>query len=390
LEFFENRVNLGLVVHPMRFPKPQLLLLSFFLLGLTSCQTTTTQTGPQSRDDSWRGTRSRSHNNEFRGAWVYDPRRYDPDDVVRTLKQSGFNAVFVRLSSAGAAYYPSAVLPKAPNTHIDYARAYAEAGRKYGVKVHAWRVCFMMHNATAANISVAIKRGEVMRDSNGRALRPTYNVPVRTPALNSNRELEKQAMVELVTKYPLDGVQFDYIRYFSPKVDYSATSRAAFERYYGSKVKNWPSDVSKGRLKAKYHQWRVSLINTLVRDVSSSIRTANPNAKISAAVWHSPDVAKRDYAQDWVTWVREGYLDFVVPMNYTVDAHKLQSWVSSQQRLVDQKIPLYAGLGSYMLNQPEQLYEQINLCREAGLSGYVLYNYDERLKMRFLPDIPNR
>jgi len=358
-EFLLNFKNLGLFV---------------CVLSLVSCATT-------------RNERVRGPPNEFRGAWVYDPRKFEPDEVVRDLKEAGFNAVFVRLSSAGAAYYPSEVLPMASGTRQDYARAYAEAGKKYGIQVHAWHVCFMMHNAPKSSVNAAVKKGQVMRTTSGKAPRPTYNVPVRTPASEFNRNLEETLMVELVTKYPLDGVQFDYIRYFSSGVDYSATARARFEKTQGSSVKHWPSDVARGRLKESYHKWRTDLITSLVGRISRVIRMANPKAKISAAVWHSPEVGLKEYAQDWVEWVRAGYLDFVVPMNYTPDEERLAEWISCQQELVGGRAPIYAGLGSYMLNRPEQINRQIAICRNARLPGYVLYSYDELLKKRFLSEI---
>jgi uncharacterized lipoprotein YddW (UPF0748 family) len=282
------------------------LLLPFLLI---SCETT----GGSARGRDTSGGYVRAPSGEFRGAWVYDPRRFDPDDVVRDLKENGFNNVFVRLSSAGAAYYPSSVLPRAPGTLRDFAQEYAEAGKKYGVRVHAWHVCFMMHYAPTSAINDAIKRGEVMRDSKNRVLRPTYNAPVRTPALAKNRLLEKQAMLELVTKYDLDGVQFDYIRYFSPSVDYSATARVAFEKTIGVKMKKWPADVVSGKYRSQYHEWKAELVTSVVQDVSQAVRAARPTAKISAAVWHDPQVGLKDYGQDWPRWVRKGYLDFVVP-----------------------------------------------------------------------------
>jgi uncharacterized lipoprotein YddW (UPF0748 family) len=353
------------------------LLLSAFLW--TSCQTTTTPERPTPSQP-----RAAAPANEFRGAWVYDPRRFDPDDVVRELKDAGFNAVFVRLSSAGAAYYPSAVLPRAPGTHMDYAKAYANAGKKYGVKIHAWHVCFMMHHAPSVHVKRAIDKGEVMRDARGRALRPTYNVPVRTPALYSNRLLEEKAMVELVTKYALDGVQFDYIRYFSPGVDYSPAARAAFEKVLGRKVKRWPHEVTTGPLRDRYHRWKAELVTSVVRNTSRAVHAAKPGAKVSAAVWHSADVGYDDYGQDWVRWVREGYLDFVVPMNYTLEEGRLSEWIATQKRLIGGSIPLYAGIGSYMLSGSRQLSRQIDVCRQHQLKGFVLYSYDEDLITRYL------
>ncbi|MCC7519707.1 MAG: family 10 glycosylhydrolase [Verrucomicrobiae bacterium] len=361
------------------------VLLGFALVFaalLASCETTLPSTAvSESRVTPPAG--------EFRGAWVYDPRRFEPEDVVRNLKQAGFTAVFVRLSSAGAAYYPSAILPRAPGTTRDYAAEYAEAGRRYGLQVHAWHVCFMMHYAPPAAVTKAIKTGMVMRDAKGRALRPTYNVPVRTPAVSANRSLETHAMLELVTRYPIDGVQLDYIRYFSGSVDYSASSRAAFEASLGKKVKNWPRDVVSGALCERYHAWKAGLITKVVADTSTAIRAAVPHAKISAAVWHSADVGYNDYAQDWPRWVKNGYLDFVVPMNYTRNDRQLAAWIEAQREGVNGKIPLYAGIGAYQLDSPRQLNRQINIVRAQGLSGYVLYSYDEAVKSRFFEEIVN-
>ncbi len=357
------------------------MLAGLSALFLASCQTTDPK-GAMSM-------RTPPPPNEFRGAWVYDPRGYEPEDVVRELKAAGFNAVFVRLSSAGAASYPSAVLPRAAGSTRDYAQEYVDAGRRYGVQIHAWHVCFMMHLAPPGDVKKAINSGQVMRNSKGQAIRPTYNVPVRTPALELNRDLERRAMVELVTKYPLAGVQFDYIRYFSPGVDYSATARAGFERMLGRKVKKWPKDVVSGSLRNRYFQWKTDLVTQVVRETSQAIHAVRPGVMVSAAVWHSAEVGLRDYCQDWPLWVRKGYLDFVVPMDYTSDAGRFSDWVEEQRQLVQGKVPVYPGIGSYMLNTPAQLNDQINRGRRAGATGYVLYNYDERLKQRFLPAIPN-
>ncbi|NUN93354.1 MAG: family 10 glycosylhydrolase [Verrucomicrobiae bacterium] len=355
------------------------------LLGvlLSSCNTLS------STSDISAGERTPPPPNEFRGAWVYDPRRFEPEEVVRDLKQAGFNAVFVRLSSAGSAYYPSAVLPRAPGVRRDYAAEYAAAGRRHGVQIHAWHVCFMMHYAPRAAVEKAIKTGMVMRDAKGRALRPTYNVPVRSPAVAANRNLEKRAMVELVTRYPLDGVQFDYIRYFSGGVDYSASSRAAFEAHLGKKVKSWPRDVTSGPLADRYHRWKADLITKTVADTSAAVRAAAPRAKVSAAVWHSADVAYKTYAQDWPRWVRNGDLDFIVPMNYTPDHDLFMEWIENQKDDVGGRVPIYAGIGAYKLDRTRDLNRQINIVRAKGLPGYVLYSYDEGVRSRLSDEIAN-
>ena len=42
-----------------------------------------------------------------------------------------------------------------------------------------------------------------------------------------------------------------------------------------------------------------------------------------------------------------------------------------------------------MMNRSEALNRQIDICRQYGLQGYVLYNYDERFKDRFLDEVKN-
>ena len=71
--------------------KHLLLLAGLAALFLVSCQTTDPKGGALSE-------RVAAPPNEFRGAWVYDPRGYEPEDVVRDLKEAGFNA---ELTSAG-------------------------------------------------------------------------------------------------------------------------------------------------------------------------------------------------------------------------------------------------------------------------------------------------
>ena len=62
------------------------------------------------------------------------------------------------------------------------------------------------------------------------------------PAHPENYKLEVESMLEVVRKYAVDGIHFDYIRYPNNNLDYSDFSRRKFELDTGVKVKNWPSD----------------------------------------------------------------------------------------------------------------------------------------------------
>jgi uncharacterized lipoprotein YddW (UPF0748 family) len=246
----------------------------------------------------------------------------------------------------------------------------------------------MMHNAPQSEMTKVINRGEAMMDYKGRVLRPSYKAVVRSPAAAGTLAFEKAAMVELATRYDLDGVQFDYIRYPVYSADYSPAARRRFEADTGQKVKSWPWQVWKGSLAGEYGRWKIDVITQLVGEVSAAVRDAS-DVKISAAVWSNPTVGRDEYGQDWPSWVRKGYLDFVCPMSYTKVDSNLRKWTGMQIAAVDGRVPIYPGLGAYMLKTPSQLNSQINIVRQAGLPGYVLYNADNRTLHEFLPHIKN-
>jgi uncharacterized lipoprotein YddW (UPF0748 family) len=325
---------------------------------------------------------------EFRGVWIYDPRELDAENTMVQLQKRGFNNVFVRLSSGGAAYYPSKVMPTAPESG-NQAKRWSDAAHKHGIKIHAWHVCFMMHNAPAASMNKVIARGEAMMDFKGRIIRPSYGAVVRAPAADSTLEFERAAMVELATKFNLDGVQFDYIRYPIYSVDYSPAARKRFKEDTGKAIKNWPSDVRKGKLAPVYKHWKENVVTGLVRDVSRSIRSANSEVKISAAVWNDPDVGCDEFGQDWPKWVEAGYLDFVCPMSYTTSEAALRRMTRKQKKMVAGKVPIYSGLGCYMMSKSSQLNRQIGIVRDEDIPGYVLYNYNKRTLNIFFPSINN-
>ncbi len=325
---------------------------------------------------------------EFRGVWIYDPRDLDAEHTMVHLKAEGFNNVFVRLSSGGAAYYPSSVMPTAPDSG-NQARRWIEAAHRHGIKIHAWHVCFMMHNAPTSTMNKVIARGEAMMDYRGHIIRPSYGAVVRAPAADNTLDFEKAAMIELATKFDLDGVQFDYIRYPIYSVDYSPAARKRYKEDTGRTVKDWPSGVRKGKLADEYQRWKQNVITGLVKSVSHSVRAANSDIKISAAVWNDPDIGCEEFGQDWPRWVRAGYLDFVCPMSYTTSETALRKWTRKQKSEVGGRVPIYPGLGVYMMKKPSQLNRQLRIIREEGMPGYVLYHFDKRMLDLFFPSINN-
>lgn len=112
--------------------------------------------------------------------------------------------------------------------------------------------------------------------------------------------------------------------------------------------------------------------------------------KISAAVFSGYPSCKTTVAQDWVSWIENGYLDFACPMNYTSSSARFESLVTTQLNYVAGKAPLYPGIsigsGETALSS-DQIIQQILVTRKHQTNGFVLFVYNTTLSEIILPNL---
>ena len=320
---------------------------------------------------------------EHRAFWCHSARGlggdHNWDTSISFLKKTGFNAILPNLCWGGVAFYDSQVLPVSPDvaTRGDALKACLAACRKYGVKCHVWKVCWNMGSYTSqafADRMAATNRVQVGRDGavKGRWL---------CPSNPDNQQLEIDAMCELARK-GVDGIHFDYIRYPDLNHCFCAGCRTRFEAFAGVSLTNWPAQVRADEaLKLKWAEFRASNITKVVKTVAERVRAESPGVQISAAVFRNPATDADTVGQDWSRWCREGWLDFVCPMDYVDSAAMFKSQARMQKEAVG-KAKLYPGIGlSCWTNDGEdavRLAKQIQAVRDLGLGGFTVFNFDRR------------
>jgi len=335
---------------------------------------------------------------EFRAWWVHDCLGLYPGDWDKTMKElseAGFNAVVVNFLHGALAHYPSDVVPRSDvyRQHGDQLAEAIKAGKKYGVEVHVWQICWNLSGAPQNLI-------DTMKQS-GRTLKNYYFVPNTEewlcPSHPDNQDLECQMLCELAEKYPdLAGIHFDYIRYPDYEHCYCDGCRDRFIKDTGCTIKKWPQDVRKypvdsenGIYEEQYNQWRYEQITKIVERVHREVKKIRSNIKISAAVFPDYPSCRRGMGQDWVTWAKNGYLDFICPMDYTENLEKFESRIQEQRELIQNKIPLYPGIGATatgILMTPDQVMAEIQISRDFNSSGFVIFNLtDGRIFKTILP-----
>jgi uncharacterized lipoprotein YddW (UPF0748 family) len=320
---------------------------------------------------------------EGRGMWVV---RYDmasPESIngaIEMAKRLNINALFVQVNGRGEAYYDSKILPRAPGITqgfdpLAYTISQAHAA---GIEVHAWINAYTIssiENRPMAHEHVLNRHPEwVMYDKDGRSMKD-YSGQVLSerlvaiyldPGLKESQDYVYDICYELVQKYPVDGLHFDYLRYPGRDFGYNPMSVAKFRSENGGE----PS-----KMEEEWDRWRCSQVTELLRRTYSGLKVIKPDLKISAAVVSDLSSARDNFFQDWRSWLREGILDFIVLMAYSEDSSAVERQAGTAVA-VSNGVPVYMGLGAYkMVGRPDLLEKQIHIARKAGASGVVLFSY---------------
>lgn len=197
------------------------------------------------------------------------------------------------------------------------------------------------------------------------------------PGLPEVRAFVEYAMLDAVAKYPVDGVHFDDYFYPYPVAGQTFDDDDAYEEHGGG----FPDRAA----------WRRDNIDRLVRETADRVREVRPGTRFGISpfgVWRnaSTDPAGSDTRAgvetyddlhaDTRKWVREGWIDYVVPQLYwnigfaAADYAKLVRWWAEVAR--DSPTQLYVGEALYKAGDPAQpaaWQETGELSRHLTLAG---------------------
>lgn len=356
---------------------------------------------------------------ELRALWVTRSSLSSPDTIARLVSAAsanGFNTLFVQVRGRGDAYYNgglerrAAALGSQPADFDPLAETLARA-RGAGLRVHAWINANLVSSATelpssrdhviyehpewlmvprelAPNLlPIDVRSPEYLgrlarwTRANTASVEGLYVSPIPTAAHDRLAAI----VSDLVTRYAVDGLHLDYIRYPGPSFDYSRDAVAAFETDMGARL----APAERARIAAveaidpfawteafpdEWRLFRQSRLTALVTRLRSTAKRVRPGLVVSAAVLPDADAALSDKLQDWRTWVDSGFVDALCPMAYTTDAAVFEAQIAAVRALAG-FTPVWAGIGAYRLSS-RQTIDNIATARRIGASGIILFSYD--------------
>jgi uncharacterized lipoprotein YddW (UPF0748 family) len=295
------------------------------------------------------------------------------DRLVETAKTAHLNALLVQVRKRGDAYYFSDTEPHAADVAptfdpLAYLLAKAHGA---GIQVHAWMVAFPAwsdrKHAPPSN-HVATLHPEWMtvhKDGHRMTVWDGDEGEFLDPGVPEVQSYLVGVVRELVTKYPVDGVHLDYIRYPGRQWGYNPVSVYRFLNETGHTPAGSPKE---------WDQWRRDQVTNVVTRISRAIEEARPSVRLSAAVFPAPYDSYTLRLQEWEKWTKLGLVDFVAPMNYATSRSRFASRSASIFSRIKSR-PVYMGVGGG--NKPEAaVLDQMQLLQSKGVPGIILYHYD--------------
>ncbi|GAB2585756.1 family 10 glycosylhydrolase [Streptomyces capparidis] len=315
---------------------------------------------------------------EFRGVWIATVTNRDwPSarglsaadqraELLRLLDSAvhrRLNTVILQVRPTADAFWPSPFEPWSEYLTGTQGRdpgwdplgfAVAEAHRR-GLRLHAWFNPYRVANHTdparlAADHPARRNPGWVV-PYGGRLY---YN-----PGLPQVRRFVQDAMLDAVARYDVDGVHFDDYFYPYPVAGQVFDDEETYRAYGG----DFPDLAS----------WRRDNIDRLVRETATRLRSVRPSAVFGVSpfgVWRNratdPEGSDTragvqtydDLYADVRKWVREEWIDYVVPQLYwnigfaAADYAKLVPWWADT--VTGTGVHLYVGEALYKAGDPAQ------------------------------------
>jgi uncharacterized lipoprotein YddW (UPF0748 family) len=365
---------------------------------------------------------------EVRALWVVRTSLTSPAAVatmVDAAGASGFNTLLVQVRGRADAYYANGLDPRpaalAGQPTFDPLAVTIARAHAAGLQVHAWINVNLVAGAgelPSARDHVVYRHPEwlmvpraLAEDLNGvdphspqylgrlaryvRGQAAELEGLYLSPIAEASADYTVGVVRDIVSRYAVDGVHLDYVRYPNDEFDYSRDALAAFRlntvpelsaaetRRYDARLAGDPL-VYTAAFPERWRAFRAGRMTALMSRLADAVRAARPSITISAAV--TPDVtdASTHRLQDWRTWLDRGLVDVICPMAYTTDGDVFTAQIAAVREIAGRHL-VWAGIGAYRLSS-EQIAENVQAARRLGAGGSILFSYDSLTSPSHGPD----
>jgi uncharacterized lipoprotein YddW (UPF0748 family) len=293
--------------------------------------------------------------------------------IIDRLGRAGFNTVFFQVRGRGDACYRSRIEPWSevftgePGADPGWDPlefAIAETHRR-GMELHAWFNTYFVKGGTAAAGRTSPPHVMVSHPGWVKFHEDRWWLDPGAPGVD---EYLAGVVRDIASRYDVDGIHLDYMRYPGRDFDDAAT----YARYGGGVPKD---------------EWRRGNVTRFLTRVRRMLLDVKPLLKLGAApigIYRNPRGVRglesySDVYQDTYRWMELGLLDYVVPQLYwTIGGGNGDpdfAGMAAEWRERTAGCQLYLGIGSYKAEVLAQSDRLVSVARAAGAEGEAFFRY---------------
>ncbi|WP_009629982.1 family 10 glycosylhydrolase [Synechocystis sp. PCC 7509] len=185
------------------------------------------------------------------------------------------------------------------------------------------------------------------------------------------QKLISDLVIEIVSKYNVDGIQFDDHMSLPNEFGYDKYTIALYTQETQLPPPANPQDPA-------WTRWRADKITAFMVQLHQSVKAIRPNLIFSVAP--APyDAAYRLHLQDWLDWVRLNIVDELIVQVYRPDVPSFIAKITRPEiQEAQQKIPTAIGIIAGLRNRPvsiRQIGLQARAAKQRGL-GVCFFYYE--------------
>ena len=328
------------------------------------------------------------------------------DDMVNFAIEKNINHLFVQVRGRGDSFYESQFTSRSQilsESEFDPLAYLLDTANGKGINIHAWVNVYFLWSSKSlpkderhilhmqqqwldtteewpVDVGKQLEMVAVNNYSEGLFLSPNH------PDVN---EYLIKVFRELITNYDIDGLHLDYIRYQDAEYGRNPYAIAQFKSESGNDPGPWflemeRSTIASPRLIANMKRWnnfKRKSVTSLVKDTRALVDEVRPDCIISAAVKPNLYVARERYFQEWNVWLAAGYLDWVVPMNYSSKKREFARNIDVINDNFPKKYREKIIMGIALYNQtPSEASEKIKFSRLRQFPRISIFSYNIMIK----------
>lgn len=339
--------------------------------------------------------------NELKGVWLR-PKDRNPEKIAQILnhlKSIGIDNIFLETYYHGTTIFPCETIksyglvgqrPEFMGT--DVLKIWLDEAHKRNMKVHVWFQTFYIGNDFVSPMPRIMRSkypdwlNRQYWSANSIEVQPSkaehlgYFLDPANPAV---QEYLTKILREIATKYDVDGINIDYIRYpvcspssasdfLSTSWGYTAYAIDEYKKCYG----NSPMEIRPNTgAWCSWENYRMEKVTSFVEKLQD-LKRIRPSMTISTVIFPDEEQSAILKLQDWPTWGKKCYVDAFTPLFLSSNVESTKKYLTNMMEIKNPKVKVYAGLFEpFTYTEPTTLTQEIKTIREISAEGIIIFDY---------------